>query len=102
MWHRGIRVPVSRICGYELCQKYPEKDDLSMHAGMPEREVIRTVYEVGHEMKKRCQCYWRRTDMTPEAMAAKTMCCWKSADGPGKAEKKHFSIAGEYYETVWS
>ena len=48
-----------------------------------------TVYEVGHEMKKLCNVL-ESYDMTPEAVAAKTMWLLGIGRWTMKAEKKHF------------
>lgn len=83
---------------YKLCQKYPEKL-IIMCTQVSHEGSDMTVYEVGHEMKKLCNVL-ESYDMTPEAVAAKTM--WllgnRSADHESR-EKAFYKPIN--YDTVW-
>lgn len=59
-----------------------------------------TVYEVGHEMKKLCNVL-ESYDMTPEAVAAKTM--WLLGNRPMDHESREKAFYKPVnYDTVWS
>ena len=56
---------------YEYCRKYPEKT-IVMATQVAHEGSDMTVYEVGHEMKARCN-FLESYDMTLESVIAKTM-----------------------------
>jgi L-asparaginase len=56
---------------YGLCRKYPEKI-IVMATQVAHEGSDMTVYEVGHEMKERCN-FLESYDMTLESVIAKTM-----------------------------
>lgn len=84
---------------YELCQKYPEKM-IVLCTQVAHEGSDMTVYEVGHEMKKLCNVL-ESYDMTPEAVAAKTM--WLLGNRPMDHESREKAFYKPVnYDTVWS
>lgn len=66
----GIPMSISEDF-YGLCRKYPEKT-IVMATQVAHEGSDMTVYEVGHEMKARCN-FLESYDMTLESVIAKTM-----------------------------
>lgn len=83
---------------YELCQKYPEKL-IIMCTQVSHEGSDMTVYEVGHEMKTLCNIL-ESYDMTPEAVATKTM--WLLGNRPDDHESWEKAFYKPInYDTVW-
>ena len=83
---------------YELCQKYPEKL-IIMCTQVSHEGSDMTVYEVGHEMKTLCNIL-ESYDMTPEAVATKTM--WLLGNRPDDHESREKAFYKPInYDTVW-
>lgn len=84
---------------YELCLKYPEKL-IIMCTQVSHEGSDMTVYEVGHEMKTLCNIL-ESYDMTPEAVATKTM--WLLGNRPDDHESREKAFYKPInYDTVWN
>ena len=93
----GIPLSIRREFA-ELCREYPEKLIL-MSTQVAHEGSDMTVYEVGQEMKELCN-FLESYDMTPEAVAAKTM--WLLANVPADPEsRRRYFYHKINYDTIW-
>ena len=84
---------------YELCLKFPVKLFI-MCTQVSHEGSDMTVYEVGHEMKTLCNIL-ESYDMTPEAVATKTM--WLLGNRPDDHESREKAFYKPInYDTVWN
>lgn len=80
---------------FELSRKYPDKM-IVMSTQVTHEGSDMTVYEVGHDVKDRCN-FLESYDMTLESVVAKTM--WLLGNVRGNVEKAFYTPVN--YDSVW-
>ncbi len=84
---------------FQLCQDNPDKL-IIMSTQVAHEGSDMTVYEVGHDMKIVCN-FLESYDMTPEAVAAKTMWVLANAESDAKSREAAF-YKRINFDSVWN